>query len=82
MKALITATVRDASWCGNDPVCSETIPELQGDRLSGSSCHNCLLLPETACERFNRELDRVMLSGSQVEGKGIAIRGYFSELLE
>jgi hypothetical protein len=82
MRALIKATVRDASWCGNDPVCSETVPELQGDRLSGASCHNCLLLPETACEKFNRELDRVMLSGNRIEGKKETVTGYFSQLLE
>jgi len=32
--------------------------------VSGAACHSCLLLPETACEKFNRELDRSMLVGS------------------
>ncbi len=82
MDTLIGSAIRDASWCGNDPVCCETIPEMQGNRLSGASCHNCLLLPETACEKFNHELDRVMLTGNRIEDKDINIRGYFSDLLE
>lgn len=60
----VTRAVRHARWCGSDPVCSETNPEQSGERISGAACHGCLLIPETACERFNRELDRTMLTGN------------------
>lgn len=61
---VIERALRSASWCGSDPVCLEADPVQTGDRLSGAACHSCLLLPETACEKFNRELDRSFLSGS------------------
>jgi hypothetical protein len=78
--SLILTSLQDASWCGNDPVCVETSPELLGDRLSGASCHNCLLLPETACEKFNRELDRVLLCGIKQNNEEYAIKGFFGNL--
>ena len=59
----VTRAVRHARWCGSDPVCRETSPEQSGERISGAACHGCLLIPETACEKFNRELDRTMLYG-------------------
>lgn len=74
--SLVHRSVRDAEWCGSDPVCSETNPRERGNRLSGAACHNCLLVPETACERFNRELDRAMLVGTP----NGAIRGFFHDL--
>ncbi len=75
---LIRRAVRDAEWCGNDPVCSETDPRISGDRLSGAACHNCLLVPETACERFNRQLDRVAIVGFH-DPRGADVRGYFAD---
>jgi hypothetical protein len=60
----VTRAVRGSRWCGSDPVCRETDPKQAGERLSGASCHCCLLLPETACEKFNQELDRTMAVGS------------------
>lgn len=59
----VVRAVRHARWCGSDPVCSETDPRQSGDRISGAACHCCLLIPETACEKFNRELDRTFLVG-------------------
>lgn len=59
----VTRAVRHARWCGSDPVCRETDPAQSGEKISGAACHCCLLLPETACEKFNRELDRTMLIG-------------------
>lgn len=59
----IVRAVRHARWCGSDPVCLETDPDQSGDRISGAACHCCLLVPETACEKFNRELDRTLLVG-------------------
>lgn len=76
--ALLTPIVQRAlaaaGWCGSDPVCLETEPAQAGERISGAACHCCLLLPETACEKFNRELDRVALVGSD----DLGIVGYFS----
>lgn len=70
---IVLRTLRSAGWCGSDPVCLETDPAQSGDRVSGAACHCCLLLPETACEKFNRELDRAVLVGD-AEGTFV---GYF-----
>lgn len=59
----VLAAIQASRWCGSDPVCLETDPDQAGDRVSGAACHCCQLLPETACEKFNRELDRSMLVG-------------------
>ncbi|HJW55299.1 MAG TPA: DUF1998 domain-containing protein [Burkholderiaceae bacterium] len=68
LEKIVLETIRNAGWCGSDPVCLETDPRQSGDRLSGAACHCCLLVPETACEKFNRELDRTMLIGD-AQGK-------------
>jgi hypothetical protein len=60
---LVVRALNEAQWCGSDPVCLETEPDVAGERVSGAACHSCLLAPETACEKFNRELDRSMLVG-------------------
>ena len=78
LQPIIVRALSNAGWCGSDPVCRETEPEQVGDRLSGAACHSCLLLPETACEKFNRELDRLTLSGTEEEGD--SFRGFFEEL--
>jgi hypothetical protein len=75
---LVSRSIIDADWCGNDPVCIETEPKMTGERLSGSSCHSCLLVPETACEKFNRELDRTFIAGHEEDN----IEGFFSDFLE
>jgi len=59
----VSRAVRAARWCGSDPVCLEMEPDQSGERISGAACHCCMLLPETACEKYNRELDRSMLVG-------------------
>ena len=56
LEPIVMRTLEGAGWCGSDPVCLETEPSLAGERVSGAACHCCLLLPETACEKFNREL--------------------------
>lgn len=76
LEPIILRTLANAGWCGSDPVCLETDPRQSGDRVSGAACHCCLLLPETACERFNRELDRVMLVGDADH----TIAGFFGDL--
>jgi hypothetical protein len=47
--------------CSSDPLCVETQPEQAFMSLHGSACHNCLLLPETSCERGNSYLHRTVL---------------------
>ena len=63
LEPIVERTLISVGWCGSDPVCLETDPNQSGDRVSGAACHCCLLLPETACEKFNRELDRAVLVG-------------------
>jgi hypothetical protein len=64
LELITKRTIASVRWCGSDPVCLETDPAQSGDSVSGAACHCCLLVPETACEKFNRELDRTMLVGS------------------
>ena len=61
-----------ARWCSADPVCME-IGELgQGpDSCNMAACHSCGLVPETACEEFNRFLDRGLIIGThEIPGLG------------
>jgi hypothetical protein len=76
LEQVITRTVASTEWCGSDPVCLETDPAQAGERVSGAACHSCLLVPETACEKFNRELDRTMLVGAH----DARWRGYFADI--
>ena len=78
LEPIVERTLRSVSWCGSDPVCLETDPNQSGDRISGAACHCCLLLPETACEKFNRELDRAVLVGDADR----AFAGYFGTASE
>lgn len=51
-----------ASWCSGDPLCISSMK--QGYKnLNYSACHDCTLLPETSCERFNCFLDRASIVG-------------------
>jgi hypothetical protein len=77
--SLIERAIQDAQWCGNDPVCIETDPQINGERLSAAACHNCLLVPETACEKFNRELDRGTLLGFPAGAGGEVVPGFFTD---
>lgn len=82
LRRIVLQTIRSARWCGSDPVCLETDPAQSGDRISGAACHCCLLVPETACEKFNRELDRTMLVGSPDPGEPDGWQGYFGTTLD
>ena len=80
LEPVIEKAIRDAEWCSTDPVCME-IGERQGqgpDGCNGAACHNCALVPETACEHFNRFLDRALIVGTRAHRD----LGYFSSLLE
>jgi hypothetical protein len=78
LERIVLKTIRNARWCGSDPVCLETDPAQSGDRVSGAACHCCLLVPETACEKFNRELDRTMLVGASEGEVSGQWKGFFT----
>lgn len=80
IERIVMRALRAARWCGSDPVCLETDPVQSGDRVSGAACHCCLLVPETACEKFNRELDRTMLVGTAEAEPGPGWRGFFGTI--
>lgn len=64
IEPVIQRALLDATWCSVDPVCSEIGESGQGpDSCNLAACHNCALVPETACEHFNRFLDRVVVVG-------------------
>ncbi len=66
LEPAILAALRSALWCSADPVCMEIGTQSgQGpDSCNLAACHNCCLVPETACEEFNRFLDRAVVVGT------------------
>jgi Domain of unknown function (DUF1998) len=78
LEPTIRAALREATWCAADPVCMEIGTRAgQGpDACNLAACHNCALVPETACEEFNRFLDRGVVVGGAAE-PGL---GFFSDL--
>ena len=57
--------LENAMWCSIDPICMELSEYGQGpNSLNMAGCHNCALIPETACESFNSYLDRALICGS------------------
>jgi hypothetical protein len=44
------------------------------DSCNLAACHGCALVPETACERFNRFLDRACVVGD-IDSPGL---GFFT----
>lgn len=52
--------IKNIAWCSADPICSENSSSLKDDYVL-SSCHSCMLIPETSCEYFNKYLDRKLL---------------------
>jgi hypothetical protein len=65
LEPTILAAIAEARWCSADPVCME-MGNLRGqgpDSCNLAACHNCSLVPETACEEFNRFLDRGVMIG-------------------
>lgn len=59
------AAIDAAKWCSADPVCMEIGEAGQGpDSCNMAACHSCALVPETACEEFNRFLDRGLVVGT------------------
>lgn len=62
---VVRRALEAARWCSCDPICMEIAEQAgQGpDSCNLAACHSCALLPETACEEFNRFLDRALLIG-------------------
>lgn len=76
LEPAIAKAIESARWCSADPVCME-MGNMHGqgpDSCNLAACHNCALVPETACEEFNRFLDRGLLIG-ELENPGL---GYFN----
>jgi hypothetical protein len=78
LSVLLREAIEKARWCSADPVCSEIGRAVgQGpDSCNLAACHNCVLLPETACENSNRFLDRLVVVGT-VEKPEL---GFFSQV--
>jgi hypothetical protein len=74
----VRAALQEAAWCAADPVCMEIGTRAgQGpDACNLAACHNCALVPETACEEFNRFLDRGLVVGTFDKPE----LGFFAEL--
>jgi hypothetical protein len=75
IEPVILRALQNALWCSADPVCMEVGGHSgQGpDSCNLAACHNCALVPETACEHFNRFLDRAVV----ISGIGDSDMGYF-----
>ncbi len=72
----VGAAIAAMEWCSSDPLCIEGM--ISGaDGLSLAACHACVLAPETACEEYNRFLDRASLVGLP----GTPEVGFFSPLV-
>jgi hypothetical protein len=68
LESVFTTALAEARWCSADPVCMELGEAGQGpESCNLAACHSCALLPETACENFNRFLDRAALVGSPLD---------------
>lgn len=65
LEPLLDRALAAAQWCSADPVCMEMGQSGgQGpDSMNLAACHGCCLVPETACEEFNRLLDRGLVIG-------------------
>lgn len=72
----VRAAIQSIEWCSSDPLCIEGL--MSGtEGFSHAACHACVLAPETACEVFNRFLDRTMLIGAPDD----PVQGFFRPLI-
>lgn len=62
LDSLLDDSIASLQWCAQDPVCNSA--KADGELRDEGSCHHCVLVPETSCERFNNFLDRASIIGS------------------
>jgi hypothetical protein len=62
LEGVLENALAHAAWCSSDPVCIESKGQGPGS-CNLAACHGCALLPETACEEYNRFLDRTLVVG-------------------
>jgi hypothetical protein len=62
LETFVRSALQGGQWCTQDPVCINGSGNFQID-LQAGACHQCVLLPETSCEMFNKELDRALIYG-------------------
>ncbi|MFC9736711.1 DrmB family protein [Streptomyces noursei] len=62
LEGVLENALAHAAWCSSDPVCTESQGQGPGS-CNLAACHSCALLPETACEEYNRFLDRALVVG-------------------
>lgn len=73
---IMDSMLERASWCSGDPLCISSMK--QGYKnLNYAACHDCTLLPETSCERFNCFLDRASIVGTPEDSD----LGFFSNTM-
>ncbi|MFB8051657.1 DrmB family protein [Streptomyces rubiginosohelvolus] len=72
LEGVLENALAHAAWCSSDPVCIESKGQGPGS-CNLAACHGCALLPETACEEYNRFLDRALVVG----GLGKSELGFF-----
>ena len=68
---LISDAINTSRWCAQDPVCNSA--KSDDELRTSGACHHCVLVPETSCEIFNKEVDRALIVGSSERG----IKGAF-----
>ena len=66
MNGVLTRAILGARWCSSDPVCIESFGQ-GNENANRAACHNCVLLPETSCEKGNRFLDRGLIVGTTTD---------------
>ncbi len=62
LDTFVRSALQGGRWCTQDPICINGSGNFQID-LQAGACHQCVLLPETSCELFNKELDRALIYG-------------------
>lgn len=76
LERTLPGAIQAMEWCSSDPLCIEGMMT-RSEACSQAACHGCVLAPETACEEFNRLLDRALLVGLP----GTPEVGFFEPLL-
>lgn len=76
IKRSAIGAIQAMEWCSSDPLCVSR--NIVSDGLSLAACHACVLAPETACEEYNRFLDRALLVGLPDKSEV----GFFSSILQ